>query len=104
MTKLCGELWLETGSPFLSTGENMTQSAGLASDLNRELEALKKENETLLARNNRLELSVDCKVLLRTALANMGIVACESDEQLMHEWPIYARRILRKLALVEVSI
>ena len=103
MNKLCGELWLETGSPFLSTGENMTQSAGLASDLNSELEALKKENETLLARNNRLELPVDCKVL-RTALANMGIAACESDEQLMHEWPSYARRILRKLALVEVSI
>jgi hypothetical protein len=85
------------------TEKNTQQVAGLASDFNRELEALKKENETLLARNNRLELPVDCKVL-RTALANMGLTACESDEQLMHEWPRYARRILRKLALVEVSV
>jgi hypothetical protein len=37
MSELCGELWLETGSPFLSTGDDMTQEAGLASDLNREL-------------------------------------------------------------------
>ena len=67
------------------------------------LDVLKKENDALLARNNRLELPVDCKVF-RAALANMGIAACESDEQLMQEWPSYARRILRKLALVEVSI
>jgi hypothetical protein len=38
MTELCGELWLETGSPFLSTGDDMTQAAEAASDLNRELE------------------------------------------------------------------
>ena len=37
MTKLCGELWLETGSPFLNTSDNTTQSAGLASDLSCEL-------------------------------------------------------------------
>lgn len=37
MSELCGELWLETGSPFLNTGENMTQSAVLVSALNAEL-------------------------------------------------------------------
>ena len=37
MTKLCGELWLETGSPFLNTGDDMTQSDGLASEFNAEL-------------------------------------------------------------------
>mgnify|MGYP006321277355 FL=1 len=26
MSELCGELWLKTGSPFLSTGENMKGS------------------------------------------------------------------------------
>ena len=38
MNELCGELWLETGSPFLNTGDDMTeknaqQVAGLASHL-----------------------------------------------------------------------
>lgn len=37
MNELCGELWLETGIPFLNTSDNTTQAAGLASDLNREL-------------------------------------------------------------------
>jgi len=37
MTELCGERWLETGSPFLSTGDDMTQSAEAASDLSCEL-------------------------------------------------------------------
>lgn len=37
MSELCGELWLKTGSPFLSTGDDMTQSAEAASDLSCEL-------------------------------------------------------------------
>jgi len=27
MSELCGELWLKTGSPFLNTNDNTTQSA-----------------------------------------------------------------------------
>ena len=37
MSELCGELWLETGSPFLNTSDNTTQAAGAASDLSCEL-------------------------------------------------------------------
>ena len=38
MSELCGELWLETGSPFLNTGESMTGSTPVvASDLSCEL-------------------------------------------------------------------
>jgi hypothetical protein len=37
MSELCGEKWLETGSPFLSNGDDMTQSAVLVSELNAEL-------------------------------------------------------------------
>ena len=37
MSELCGELWLKTGSPFLSTGDDMTQSAVAFSLLKREL-------------------------------------------------------------------
>ena len=37
MNELCGELLLETGSPFLNTSDNTTQADGAASDLICEL-------------------------------------------------------------------
>ncbi len=37
MTELCGELWLETGSPFLNTSDNTTQADEAVSDLSCEL-------------------------------------------------------------------
>jgi hypothetical protein len=40
MSELCGELWLKTGSPFLSTGDDMTQSAVAFSLLKQELDVL----------------------------------------------------------------
>ena len=36
MTELCGERWLETGSPFLNASDNTTQADEAVSDLSCE--------------------------------------------------------------------
>lgn len=64
MSELCGELWLETSSPFLNTSDNTTQATEAASDLSCELcgsscnerdELIKCEREI---KNLRLEVSI----------------------------------------------
>lgn len=64
--------------------------------LNDNLAVLQQENEQLLARVNRLEIH-DVK-RVRKALYNLGFSLCESDEQLMQEWPSYLKWMIRKLA------
>lgn len=77
MNKLCGDRWLETGSPFLNTSdtmaENNTQAAEAASDFSCELcgsscnerdELIKCEREI---NNLRLEVSRLRSVIEREA-------------------------------------
>lgn len=73
MTELCGDRWLETGSPFLNTSDNTTQAAEAASDFSCELcgsscnerdELIKCEREI---NNLRLEISRLRSVIEREA-------------------------------------
>lgn len=80
------------------TDEKTQQPIGVASGLNDELDTLKKENATLLARNNRLELwDIESA---RKAMRKLGLVFA-SDAHLRENWPTFVQRAISKIADAE---
>ena len=82
---------------------NDTVERGATSHLTQELDALRKENEELKHRLNRLE--VQNIRTARSALYNLGFALPESDEELMQEWPSFLKFMVRRVAnLKQISV